>query len=136
MGGMQTAETAGIPPEVIMQLHQRCRDIKSSNILLDGSGRAKVADVGLACHLNTVGLNAPEGTFVSVSADCKMVSSPDVAGGCQVVYLLLFLIVPQQSHDCQTFLRNATAEQSSYHTAEHLSVGVPSARDPARHQSQ
>jgi hypothetical protein len=72
MEGMQTADTAGSPLQVITELRQRCRDIKSSNILLDGSGRAKVADVGLACHLNTVGLNAPEGTFVSVSAGCNM----------------------------------------------------------------
>ena len=72
MEGMQTADTAGTPPQVIMELCQRCRDIKSSNILLDGSGRAKVADVGLACHLDTVGLNAPEGTFVSVSVGCNV----------------------------------------------------------------
>ena len=41
--------------------------MKSSNILLDGSGRAKVADVGLACQLRTVdrGVNAA-GTFVRV----------------------------------------------------------------------
>lgn len=41
--------------------------MKSSNILLDGSGRAKVADVGLARHLHTVamGANSPAGTFVS-----------------------------------------------------------------------
>lgn len=39
--------------------------MKSSNILLDESGRAKVADVGLACQLQTIGFYAPAGTFVS-----------------------------------------------------------------------
>ena len=59
-------QTTGTSPHVNKGHSQCCRDIKSSNILLDGSGRAKVADVGLACHLSTMGLNAPEGTFVSV----------------------------------------------------------------------
>ena len=64
---------AKLPPDHVAWLHtptrrhlNPCRDIKSSNILLDASGRAKVADVGLACQLRTVdrGVNAA-GTFVS-----------------------------------------------------------------------